>query len=64
MDIQKPDLLTFVQESYRDGYWFFMGSLTTPPCIEGITWMPATRIMQASQAELNGFAGVLLQNER
>jgi len=64
VEVETPDLLTFVSESFYSGYWYFMGSLTTPPCTEGITWLAATRVMQAPQAELNGFAGILLQNER
>jgi len=64
VEIQTPDLRKLVADSFVDGYWYFMGSLTTPPCTEGIYWLAATKVMQATQAELNGFAGVLLQNER
>jgi len=62
--VQTPDLLSFVTDSFSQGYWYWMGSFTTPPCTEGVIWIAATQVMQASQAELNGFAGVLLQNER
>jgi carbonic anhydrase len=40
-------------------YYRFNGSLTTPPCSEGVTWIVMKETMTASQAQINQFVGVL-----
>ena len=36
--------------------WRFSGSLTTPPCSEGVTWLVLKQPMTLSQAQLDKFA--------
>ncbi len=40
-------------------YYRFNGSLTTPPCTEGVRWFVMKQPMTASQAQIAKFAGVL-----
>ena len=37
-------------------YWRFSGSLTTPPCSEGVTWIVLKQSMTLSDAQLKKFA--------
>ena len=37
------------------GYYAFLGSLTTPPCTEGVRWMVLKQPIQVSAQELNAF---------
>jgi len=62
--VETPDLVSFVQTAFSEGYYTFPGSLTTPPCTEGVTWISAHKVINASQAVLNGFMGVLDRNRR
>ena len=41
------------------GYYRFNGSLTTPPCSEGVTWMVMKRPMTVSQAQIDQFSKVM-----
>jgi carbonic anhydrase len=38
------------------GYWTYMGSLTTPPCTEGVRWFVMERELTVSREQLNQFA--------
>jgi carbonic anhydrase len=40
-------------------YYRFNGSLTTPPCSEGVTWIVMKQAMTASQAQINQFIGAM-----
>jgi len=40
-------------------YYRFSGSLTTPPCTEGVTWLVMKQPVEASEAQLAGFAKAL-----
>jgi carbonic anhydrase len=40
-------------------YYRFNGSLTTPPCTEGVTWLVLKRPITASQAQINQFVGAM-----
>lgn len=40
-------------------YYRFNGSLTTPPCSEGVTWIVMKDAMTASQAQINQFVGAM-----
>ncbi len=46
------------------GYYRFAGSLTTPPCSEGVTWIVLKTPMTLSQAQLDRFAAHLQHNNR
>ena len=37
------------------GYYAFLGSLTTPPCTEGVRWMVMKQPIKVSAEELNAF---------
>src|SRR5262249_12325125 len=59
VSVQAQDLLP------RDrGYFTFAGSLTTPPCSEGVTWYVLRSHATLSEAEVNTFAKVYPMNAR
>lgn len=41
------------------GYYRFNGSLTTPPCSEGVRWLVMKQPMTASKAQIDEFAHVM-----
>lgn len=46
------------------GYLRYSGSLTTPPCSEGVTWLVATQPITAAQHQLDQLAHHLGRNAR
>jgi carbonic anhydrase len=46
------------------GYWTYMGSLTQPPCTEGVRWFVFQRNLSISRAQLNAFDHIFLRNAR
>lgn len=40
-------------------YYRFSGSLTTPPCSEGVTWLVLKKPVTASKVQINNFMGVM-----
>ncbi len=46
------------------GYYTYMGSLTTPPCSEGVLWMVMRQPVQLSQAQIDIFARLYPMNAR
>jgi carbonic anhydrase len=46
------------------GYFTYMGSLTTPPCSEGVLWMVMKQPVQASHDQLGVFARLYPMNAR
>jgi len=46
------------------GYFTYMGSLTTPPCSEGVLWMVMKQPMQLSTEQLGVFARLYPMNGR
>jgi len=46
------------------GYYTYMGSLTTPPCTEGVTWMVMRQPVTVSPAQLDIFARLYPMNAR
>jgi len=45
-------------------YWQYQGSLTTPPCTEGITWTLITNVQTISQVQLDWFQTLWQNNKK
>jgi len=48
----------------KRGYYTFMGSLTTPPCSEGVLWLVMKTPLQLSKEQIAGFATIYKNNVR
>jgi len=48
----------------QQGYYTFTGSLTTPPCTEGVTWFVLKAPIELSSAQINRFAHFYKHNAR
>ena len=48
----------------RRNYFTFLGSLTTPPCTEGVLWLVLKTPVQVSKEQLGGFATIYRNNVR
>jgi carbonic anhydrase len=46
------------------GYYTYMGSLTTPPCSEGVLWMVMRQPVQVSQSQIDIFTRLYPMNAR
>lgn len=46
------------------GYWTYMGSLSTPPCTEGVRWFVMEDDMTLSRDQLKAFATLFKVNSR
>jgi carbonic anhydrase len=46
------------------GYWTYTGSLTTPPCTEGVRWFVMEQPIAISRAQLRQFAALFRINSR
>lgn len=46
------------------GYWTYMGSLTTPPCTEGVRWFVLEQQLSLSRDELRTFTALFKINSR
>lgn len=46
------------------GYWTYTGSLTTPPCSEGVTWFVLQDAISVSQQQLRDFTSLFHINSR
>jgi carbonic anhydrase len=46
------------------GYWTFMGSLSTPPCTEGVRWFVFEQELSLSRDQLRAFAAIFRMNTR
>jgi len=46
------------------GFFRYMGSLTTPPCSEGITWSVLRTVIEASPDQIRQFAALFANNAR
>jgi carbonic anhydrase len=45
-------------------YWTYMGSLTTPPCTEGVLWMVMKQPLQVGSEQVAIFSRVFRNNSR
>jgi carbonic anhydrase len=45
-------------------YWRYNGSLTTPPCTEGVKWLVMNRPVEISDAQIAAFTTIFKNNER
>ena len=46
------------------GYWTFRGSLTTPPCTEGIRWFVMEQELSVSREQVRQFSGMFRMSSR
>lgn len=46
------------------GYWTYTGSLTEPPCTEGVQWYVLQNPVSLSREQLNAFAALFKRNTR
>ncbi len=46
------------------GYYHYMGSLTTPPCSEGVHWLVLKAPIEVSKEQIAAFTAVMHQNAR
>jgi carbonic anhydrase len=46
------------------GYWTYMGSLTTPPCTEGVRWFVFEQEISVSRVQSRAFAALFRMNTR
>lgn len=46
------------------GFWRFSGSLTTPPCSEGVIWSVMRQPLEVSEEQVGAFLSVIHENAR
>jgi carbonic anhydrase len=56
------DLMQLLPE--MRSYWTYMGSLTTPPCSEGVLWMVMKQPLQVSSEQVSIFSRLYRNNAR
>ncbi len=65
-DVVNPSIVIDMNDMLpiRRDYFTFMGSLTTPPCSEGVLWMVMKEPIQATPAQLAFFSRLYPMNAR
>ncbi|KAJ3076628.1 Intraflagellar transport protein 52 [Podochytrium sp. JEL0797] len=58
------DMIPIVSALQGSSYFSYTGSLTTPPCTEGILWVVAREPLEISQQQLNALTDVMPFNSR
>jgi carbonic anhydrase len=46
------------------GYWTYTGSLTAPPCTEGVRWFVFEDVLSMSRSQLRAFTSIVPMNAR
>ncbi len=46
------------------GYWIYMGSITTPPCTEGVRWFVFQQELSIGRSQLRAFTSIFKMNSR
>jgi len=46
------------------GYWTYEGSLTAPPCTEGVRWFVFEDVLSVSRSQLRAFTNIFPMNSR
>jgi carbonic anhydrase len=46
------------------GYWTYMGSLTAPPCTEGVRWFVFEDVLSISRSQLRAFTSLIPMDSR
>ena len=68
IDIDKAHQMDMIYISQllpkNHGYYAFSGSLTTPPCNEGVQWIVLKESVEASQAQIDAMHSILKDNAR
>lgn len=49
---------------YKTQYYYYSGSLTTPPCTEGVIWVVLKHPVEASAEQINALKKVMSENAR
>jgi len=58
------DIDRLVREKGRDGFYYYPGSLTVPPCLEAVEWLVARKPIEASASQLAVFLSEFTTNGR
>ncbi|KAJ3067503.1 hypothetical protein HDU98_009275, partial [Podochytrium sp. JEL0797] len=58
------DMASMIAALQNSTYFSYTGSLTTPPCTEGILWLVAREPLEISQVQLNELTSVMPFNSR
>jgi len=53
------DFLMYIQHNYQDSYYFYLGSLTQPPCAERVQWYLIDTLFEVGQAQVDALAATL-----
>jgi carbonic anhydrase len=56
---RRPDKWSTLSPEYGGDYYRFNGSLTTPPCSEGVRWLVMKAPVPASREQIEAFAHVI-----
>jgi len=59
VQVDVDDLLPANRETYR-----YRGSLTTPPCSEGVSWLVAAETIELSAEQISQFTSIISANNR